>query len=156
MVVMMPNIPRRKIYETLLIFEDGMIEMNIVLFNKENFAKYLDAFNDDGYKKIRSSYKEIKALLVMFLENKKFATNEEFEEELKKLVLDIKKTNRILMNNPNLSFGFKMTIKKMNFELNKFKSVNNIFIGKFLYKSFDRFNSYIPKILEIRRDHMKK
>ena len=68
----MPNIPRRKIYETMLVFEDGMIEMQIMLQNKDNYKKFSKPFHDNGYPKIRKSYYEIKALLIMFLENRKY------------------------------------------------------------------------------------
>lgn len=155
MVIVMTNIPRRKIYETLLIFEDGMIEMNILLYNPENFVKYSDAFNKDGYSKIRDSYTEIKALLVMFLENKKFHTDKEFEDELKKMIGNINEIEEVLLSNPNLPKNFKSTIKEMNLKLDEVKLIKSFEVCGELYNIFDKFNHHIPKILEIRRDHMK-
>ena len=80
----MPNIPRRKIYEIMLEYEDGMIEMQILLYNRDNFKKFRESFYDEGFPKIRISYKKIKALwMIMFLENRKYTSQEEFEKRLK-------------------------------------------------------------------------
>lgn len=155
MVVIMTNIPRRKIYEKMLIFEDAMIEMNIMLYNKDNFKKFSAPFNEEAYQKMKYAYKEIKALLVMFLENKKFTTEEEFEVELEKLAKQEKKVNKIIYENLNFPSGFKWILKRVNYEMKKFKTIPNYFWGKILYKEFDKFNHYIPKLLEMRRDHMK-
>jgi hypothetical protein len=156
MAVIMINIPRRKIYEAMLIFEDGMIEMNILLYSKENFEKFLKPFNQKGFKNIRKGYFESKALLVMFLENRKYNNENEFQNDLLKLVKSNKITNKHLMKNKNLPLGFKWTIKKVDFELEKVKRLKTMFVAKRLYKDFDKYNDYVPKILEIRRDFMKK
>ncbi len=156
MVTFMLNIPRRKIYETMLVFEDGMIEMNILLYNKNNFEKFLKTFNAEGYKNIRKGYFETKALLVMFLENRKYNNENEFHDDLLKLVRDQKMNNAHLMKNKNLTMGFKWTIKKIDFEFSKVRRIKTMFVAKRLYKDFDKFNDYVPKILEIRRDFMKK
>jgi len=66
----MPNIPRRKIYETMLEFEDGLIELQILILSKINFEKYKDKYLKT-YPIIKENYYKILALFIMFLENKK-------------------------------------------------------------------------------------
>jgi len=151
----MPNIPRRKIYETLLEYEDTLIEMQIMLHTEENFKKFSEQFNQEGIKKLRESYRKIKGLLIMFLNNKKFSTKEKFEKELNQLLTEEKKSNWKIFKNRNFPVKFKYLSYKLD---NIFKNTTKIDShkhGKELFKIFDAFNHFIPKILELRRDKMK-
>ncbi len=58
----MTNIPRRKIYETMLEFEDALIDMQIMLYSQSNFEKFNQKFNEFSIKEIKRTYKEVKAL----------------------------------------------------------------------------------------------
>lgn len=151
----MPNIPRRKIYETMLEFEDGMIEMQILLFNNENYNQFIEKFNDNAIKKMSNAYFDIKALLVMFLENTKYKTNEEFEKELQNLKNDNVLVNSKIKKNKNLKISFKFLIYRLDKIMQKVEKIDSYEHGKKIYKILDKFNHSIPKILELRRDMMK-
>ena len=151
----MPNIPRRKIYETMLQFEDGMIEMNILNFNQDNFNKFLESFLSQGYPKIRISYKEIKTLLIMFLEHRKYNTESEFKRDLIHLKNKEEEIRKHIWKNKNLRFSFKWQVSKIDRLLAKHRNIENLKTARKLYKEFDKFNDEIPKILELRRDFMK-
>lgn len=151
----MTNIPRRKIYEQMLIFEDGMIDMQIIIFNEENFRNFSERFNTESLPKIKSSYIEVKALIVMFLENRKYEKEEDFQKDLHKFINDEEKINEILMENPNIAATLKKSISKLDLELKRFKKVNDLDEAKFLYQELDKFNDIIPRFLELRRDFMK-
>jgi hypothetical protein len=155
MTIYMPNIPRRKIYETMLQYEDGMIEMNILIFNKDNFDKFISSFLDQGYPKIRISYREIKALLVMFLEHRKYSNEAEFKKDLTHLKNHDQEVRTQLRKNKNLSWKFKYLIFQIDRLLSKNHDIANLNLAKKMYSKFDRFNDEIPRILELRRDHMK-
>ena len=94
----MTNIPRRKIYEVMLVFEDGLIEMNILILNQENFAKFLEKFHNESYPKIIKSYHQIIALFIMFLENKKYEKEIDFTSHLNYLILNKKEVDENLKN----------------------------------------------------------
>lgn len=149
--MIMSNIPRRKIYEQLLIFEEGILEIERMNFTKENYEMFKEEFNT-YVEKIKDSYLNIKALIVMFFENKQFEKEEDFEKELVYYVKDQKEINLFLKKNKNLTKDFFENCLNLESEFEKTKSENN----KELLKLLDNFNSQIPKILEIRRDEMKK
>ena len=151
----MPNIPRRKIYETMLQYEDGMIEMNVLIYNKYNFEKFLESFLNQGYPKIRVSYREIKALLIMFLEHRKYSTEEEFQRDLNHLKNNDDEVNKHIWKSKNLRFFFKLQIRFIDKMLNRNRKISDFKSAKKLYSLLDKFNSEIPKILELRRDFMK-
>lgn len=150
----MTNIPRRKIYETMLEFEDALIEMQILLFSQENYDKFKDKFNDKTYPEIKRTYFEIKALLVMFLENKHFEKEEDFRGELKYFIKNQKEVEAILKKDKNLKPQFKELYRKIEIELENGK-VESLEEGKEFFAKLDDFNDQIPKILTIRRDRMK-
>lgn len=151
----MTNIPRRKIYEEMLIFEDGIIEMQILLFNQENFDKFQSKFNKSSLKKIQDAYVKIKALLVMFTENRKYPLEGGFEEDFNKLILDESEIDRHIEENKNFKKEFKSILNKINKEVLNLKEISTFEEGKQVYKKLDDFNHIIPKLLEIRRDEMK-
>ena len=151
----MTNIPRRKIYETMLIFEDGLIDMQILILNEENFTLYIEKFNNESYPKIIKSYHEIKALFVMFLENKQYPLGEDFEHHLNYLLKNKKEVDEKIKKDKNLQNDFKNLCNKIEDEFEKNKSIKTLKFAIELFKILDELNSQIPKILTIRRDKMK-
>ena len=151
----MQNIPRRKIYETMLEYEEVMIELQILLYSEENFQKYIGKVNSDSLKELRRTYTQIKALLVLFFENKKFEQEEDYEQELTSLIEDESKSREYIIKNNNLPKAFIDTILTLEKKIKKFQTLKTIDEAKEFYEVLDTFNHYIPKILEIRRDQMK-
>ena len=150
----MTNIPRRKIYETMLDFEDSLMDMQILLFNQKSFDKYKKPF-EESFKNLKETYKEIKALLVMFLENRKYPLGEDFAKDLKLLLKDENQINGHLFKNPNLKKDFIELCKNLDENLKKISKIQTLNEGLALFEKLDKFNSTIPKILEIRRDKMR-
>mgnify|MGYP006879606767 CR=1 FL=1 len=155
MVTIMQNIPRRKIYETMLEYEEVMIELQILLYSEENFQKYIGKVNSDSLKELRRTYTQIKALLVLFFENKKFEQEEDYEQELTSLIEDESKSREYIIKNNNLPKAFIDTILTLEKKIKKFQTLKTIDEAKEFYEVLDTFNHYIPKILEIRRDMMR-
>lgn len=151
----MQNIPRRKIYETMLEYEEVMIELQILLYSEENFQKYIGKVNSDSLKELRRTYTQIKALLVLFFENKKFEQEEDYEQELSLLINDESKSREYIIKNNNLPKAFIDTILTLEKKIKKFQTLDTIDQAKEFYEVLDTFNHYIPKILEIRRDQMR-
>ena len=152
----MTNIPRRKIYETMLEYEDGLMDMQVLLLSKQNYKNYLSKF-EISLSDINRSYREIKALLVMFLENRKYEKAEDFVGALNLLVSDEVGVNNKLTRDLNLSDKFKKLIVDLDLSLKKYDSIDKLsfIICSDLFKLLDDFNSFVPKILELRRDEMK-
>lgn len=150
----MTNIPRRKIYETMLVFEDAMLEMNILLYNQKSFDEFKDKFNNNAINKLKSSFIEIKALILMFIENRKYLDSNEFELDIKKLIED-KELISNLLNNPNLTDKLKKAIVNVEKNILNVEKIEDFNKTKEYFKILDEFNSNIPKLLEQRRDEMK-
>ena len=155
MVIFMTNIPRRKIYETMLEYEDGLIEMQILTFSEENFKKYSKKFNQEKFNQIKKAYIETKALLVMFLENNKYETNEDFDKKLHELITNNSKVNDYLEKSKSLNQHFKKIINIMDNKIMPMKGVSSVEETNKTYEDLINFNDHIPKILEIRRNEMK-
>jgi len=149
------NIPRRKIYEEMLKFEDGIIEMEILLYNEKNFTKYKNSYNKNTFHKMKQTYLNVKSLIIMFLENRKYPKEEDFLKDLKHLNETQKETDKILNKNININKNFKLTLNELNEEFHKIKIIQNLNQGKELFKIFEKFNNEIPKFLEIRRDQIQ-
>lgn len=152
----MSNIPRRKIYEELLIFEEGILEIDRLIYNKENFKKYIEEL-PNYLEKVSNSFVTIKSLLVMFFENKIFEIEEDFEKELNYYNNNQKEINQFIKKNKNIKKEFYENNLKIDEEIKEIENNQNIeeeTLREFLI-DLDKFNSAIPKILEIRRDEMK-
>ena len=150
----MTNIPRRKIYEKMLEYEDIILEMHILLLNQTNFEKYKEKITK-RIPELKEIYKEIKILFILFLENKKFEKENDFFNEIKILKTNIQEIENKINNNQNIHKKAKETIKELNQELEKTNQIKDYNNTKELFKLLDKFNSGIPKLLEIRRDKMK-
>lgn len=150
----MQNIPRRKIYEVMLEFEDGLIDMQILNLNEKNFLKYKEKFICKTFKDIYISYKKIKSLLIMFLENKKYVEKIEFENDLNKKAY----VDDLLKNTKSLPRKF-IKIMQILDKIFKDENINlknfNLEKSKEIFIYLDEFNSYIPKILTIKRENLK-
>lgn len=151
----MSNIPRRRIYEKMLVFEDGMIDMQILIFNEANFKKFQNKFNKESLENLKDSYQEIKALLILFVENKKFKD----DGSLDKYLEEIKNDSELTITEINNCKAFTNKFKKLLFNLDKnFLSVEKLESleeAKKYYDLLDLFNDEIPRILTIRRNSMK-
>jgi len=150
----MTNIPRRKIYEKMLEYEDIILEMHVLLLNQSNFKKDKEKISK-RIPELKEIYKEIKILFILFLENKKFGKEEDFTNEIKKLKINPEHIENTIKNNHNINKHTKQTIKELNQELKNSNQITNYEKTKILFQKLDQFNSKIPKLLEIRRDKMK-
>lgn len=150
----MINIPRRKIYETMLEYEEYLLELQILLRNEENFNKYQEEYKN-SYPNIIQAYKKIKALFILFLENRKYENEEAFDADVSYYMKEEKETNQLLKQNKNISkknIQLQRLLDETFFKMRKIESTEK---GQELLIELDKFNSSIPFILEIRRDFMK-
>jgi len=134
----------------MLIYEDGLIEIEILISTKKKIEDNIE-FLDNIFNQIEKSYFKIKALFILFLENKKFETDEKLNKELEKLVSQNLKINEILFENKNLNNDFKNSIKEIDKLFENKKNENDL---KEIFKKLDKFNHLIPDLLTIRRDKM--
>jgi len=149
-----PNIPRRKIYETMLELEDILLDMNILLYNQDNFNKLKSNFNQK-IPNMKHLYNQINSLLILFLENKQYQKEEDYQKDLDYFMQNLKETNQLIKKDKNLKKEFKAIIEHLNKELLNLKEVTNFENTKILFKDLDIYNTLIPKTLELRRDKMK-
>lgn len=150
----MTNIPRRKIYEKMLEFEDILMDMQILLLNEKNFEQRIDKF-EKRIPEIIDIYKEVKVLIVLFLENKKFEKAEDFQKTINEMKKQITLINEKIQQNKNITQSFLTNLKVLNEKLKQNFKIRTIQEGKILFEDLDEFNSHIPLLLEIRRDKMK-
>ena len=97
----MSNIPRRRIYEVMLEYEDGIIEMQILIYSEENFEKYKEKFVQT-YERIKEAYLEILGLFVMFLENRKYPIGDDMMNDLKVMLKNMTEVKNRIYKNKNL------------------------------------------------------
>jgi len=151
--MIMTNIPRRKIYENLLEYEDSILEIKILTLNKDNYEKYVNKY-ETCINTLIKSYKKINALIIIFLENKKYKTEQDFEDDIlfyQKNEIEIYKQ---IFKNKNFSNEFKNNLKYLNKEFEKFEKISYDFLIKIKPK-LELYNTQIAEILTIRRDKMK-
>ena len=151
----MINIPRRKIYETMLEFEDALLGLEILTYSQHHFDKFRLQFVEENLPKLNDTFEQIKALLVMFFENEKFSNEEAFKEKLNYHLENSEQTKNLLLENKKLPQQFKDSIPQLEKKLND----PNILVKDFEttkqhFELLDTFNHYIPKILEFRRDEI--
>lgn len=151
----MTNIPRRKIYEVMLVYEDGLIDMQILIFSEMNFNKFHKNFNTSTFPKIKEAYREIKILIHMFLENKKHPLGEKFEIEIKEMLEKEAEVTKGLLADKNIPKILKDAIKTIDQKIVPKKEVKSLEDAQNVYDVLDKFNDEIPRFLETRRDHMK-
>ena len=149
----MSNIPRRRIYEVMLEFEDAMIDMQILLMNQENFETYKDKFNTVSYPALKTAFYEIQALCVLFLQNKKFTTDQEQTKAIQELMQNQEEIKQHLASKKSLSELAKVD-KEIRRHFEEEKEIATLEQGKEFYKDLDTFNTLIPKVLEIRREEL--
>lgn len=155
MAQIMSNIPRRKIYETMLEFEDALLGIEILTYSQKQYDSYSSRFIEENLPKMQKTFKEIKALLMMFFENEKFANEDEFNKKLQEHLSQLEDVESFLQENSYLPQKFKMTLPILKNKLEDHqKIVENFEKTKDNFELLDTFNHYIPKILELRRDEM--
>ncbi|MCA9459090.1 MAG: hypothetical protein KC550_00915 [Nanoarchaeota archaeon] len=151
----MSNIPRRKIYEGMLEFEDGLIEMQILIYSHENFEKFGEKFILT-YENIKESYFKILALFIMFLENRKYPLGKEMEVDLNSILVDKKSILKLISKTENLPKEFIKICEDVENNFVKINPINTYDEGKKVFQSLDKFNHIIPELLTIRRDNSQK
>ena len=149
----MSNIPRRKIYETMLEFEDGLIEMQILIYSHENFEKFGEKFVLT-YSNIKEAYFKILALFIMFLENRKYPLGKEMEIDLNKILEDKNSILKLISKNKKLPKEFFEICNEVEKNFVNISKIKNMDEGKKVFKKLDEFNNIIPEILTIRRDEI--
>jgi type II secretory pathway component PulF len=155
MVKIMVNIPRRKIYETMLEYEDALLELQILIYSEKHYQEYKTKYNQNTLSRLQETYIEIKALLQLFIEHKTYESNEDFETELKELCKDTKALTQYLQQQKVLPKKFLeiLPILDAKLEVTELPSYEKT---KDLFADLDVFNSYIPKILEYKRNEETK
>jgi len=148
--MLMSNIPRRKIYEELQIFEEGILEIERMLYSKENTKEYKKEL-PNYTEKIKTSYKNIKILLILFLKNEKFNTEEDFQNTLNYYINNEDEINKNLKKSKTIKKTFIENCENIEKNLEKvdLKNITETLIY------LDKFNSNIPKILETKRENIK-
>ena len=139
----------------MLEYEDCLIDMQILNYNEENFKEFEKKFNSKTYPKLKKTYLEILALFLMFLENRKYADSKDFERDLKQIQGNKVYLDKELKNNKNIPKKFLKSCKDIEEFFEKNKKVETFEISKEFFKDLDVFNTQIPDILTLRRDHMK-
>lgn len=152
--MLMINIPRRKIYETMLEYEDALLDIQILILNADNFKQYHNLYKN-SIQKTAVEYKNIKSLLILFFENKQFQIQKEFEDELDYYMKNEGIVNESLQKQKNIPKAFKQVVLRLDKVFEEIQSIDTFEIGKEIFPDLDLFNSYIPKILEIRRERIQ-
>lgn len=150
------NIPRRKIYEEMLDFEEALMELEILQYNEKNYEKFKENYNKQTMHKLKQTYHNIKSLTIMFLENRKYANEEDFKKDLIELNKNQTKSTHQILKNKFIKIKHKYLIIKLNQTLKKHDSIKDLKHAKKMYKTMCQFNDLIPQFLEIRRDKLVK
>ncbi len=138
----------------MLVYEEHLLEIQILIKNEKNFTNYQKEF-EESYIDLIKAYKRIKALFILFFENKKYETEDEFEADVIYYIKEEKETNKLLKENKNLTKNYLKLQKTLDETFENETKVENIKQGEELFIYLDKFNSYIPVLLEIRRDFMR-
>lgn len=149
------NIPRRKIYEKLADFEAEMDEMASLILNEKNFHQKQTQFNQQNWQNLNKTYSELKALIILFFENKLFQTEEEFENALQYNLQNIIQTNQEIKKNKTLTSSQKNILKETTQIFENTPKINTHLQAIEIFHKLDEFNTILVKIIEIRRDKMK-
>lgn len=140
------NIPRRKIYETLLEFEEIILHIQFFVFKEEEFK---ENFQIKYLEKLEERYNFLKILIFMFFENKKYDSEDNFNLDFDMFFKKIDFIELKIYENKLLSKNFKSLIKNLNqlFE-NFFENKTSFMILNQIYSNCDFFNKEVVKILE--------
>lgn len=152
--MLVANIPRRKIYEKLLEYEEHVLEIQILARDKESFKKFHDKY-PDTLKKAKQRYKEIKVLLVMFFEKLKPETEEEYTDLLSYYLINESEVDEILKKKRRLGSDFKKLLKSIDKIMKKYKNIDSYYDAKLIFEKLDEFNSQIPIILETKKEEIQ-
>lgn len=150
----MTNIPRRKIYEKMLEYEEYVMEIQILARDKKTFERLKDKY-PDSFKNVEEKYRDIKALLVMFFENRTFEKEEDFIGALDYFLNNEKEVNDYLNKRKSLNNSFKNLIKDLDSIFEKEQRLDSYELTKKVFDKLDMFNDNIPRILQIRRENIK-
>lgn len=149
------NIPRRKIYERMLDFEDSMLKFQYLNLNEEHFNSFKETFFKENFNVLVESFLDTLAILVLFLENRAFKTEEEFENEFKYYLKNEGETGAILKKSKVISKDFFQAIINLReYCENPDKDFESLEYSREKFAVFDDFNKHIPELLTLRRDEM--
>jgi hypothetical protein len=148
----MSNIPRRKIYEEMLILEENILNLQVLTISEKNFKEFKDEYGKVTFDNLKDSYQKIKSLFILFLENKIFDNEQEFESEFNYYIHNEKDANQILKKSKVINKKFKECILDLDKIFDENTEIKSSKDAKKLFDLMDIFNTHIPKILEIRRE----
>ena len=148
------NIPRRRIYEKLLEYEEYVLEIQILARDKKSFELHHEKY-PESLQKVKQKYKEIKALLVMFFEQMKPETEEDYDNLLTYYLVNENEANSLLKNKKKLNNDFKKMIREIDEMFEKTSSINSHSTAKEIFEKLDMFNTEIPLILETKKEEIK-
>ena len=142
----MPNIPRRKVMETILRIEDIILKIEEI-FEDKNFEKKKDDINllipiviDD--------FNLLKIYIVHFLSKKHFDTEKDYRDEIVYFLKNKTELDSTILDNKSLSKSLRNNFKELNDLLVtgfKFESFANL---QSMHKKLDILDSEIVKLLE--------
>jgi hypothetical protein len=148
------NIPRRKIYEKLLEYEEHVLEIQVIARDEKSFDLFHEKY-EESLPRIKEKYKEIKALLAMFFEQIRPETEQEYADNLKYYLENESETNSILKNKKRMKNDFKILVKEIDKMLEEHKTIKSHADAKYIFGILDAFNTEIPLILETKKEEIK-
>ena len=142
----MPNIPRRKVMETILRIEDIILKIEEI-FEDKNFENKKDEIKLLTPIMI-SDYNLLQIYVVQFLEKKQFDTESEYKDEIKYFLQNYKELNERILNNKNLTKTLRINFKELNEIFVKGLKFDNFQELKSLHSKLDILDNEIVKLLE--------
>lgn len=142
----MPNIPRRKVMETILRIEDIILKIEEI-FEDKNFENKKDEIKLLTPIMI-SDYNLLQIYVVQFLEKKQFDTESEYKDEIKYFLQNYKELNERILNNKNLTKTLRINFKELNEIFVKGLKFDNFEELKSLHSKLDILDNEIVKLLE--------
>ena len=147
-------VPRRKIYEHLLILEDFILDIDrFLLYDKESTTIYEYSHNDEFEPLLHEIIIKTIHLSNIFFANKVFNSSEEFEKELqiqhkrtkKRFIEDFKENIAIHLDTSNSKLiETLLTFIEEHKRWGKNKELTNQF-----FKLIDSYHSLLIKIIEL-------
>lgn len=147
----MTNVPRRRIYEAMLKYEEYLIEITVLARNEQSFNQHIHLYKG-SYQNLCAVYKTIKALLILFLENRQYeSTSSTCDEDIAYYVKNEPETDKILHSTKYIPKEFKTLFEETDDLVKNQKSIETYEQAGTAYVTFDAFNHIIPRLLELRR-----
>lgn len=142
----MPNIPRRKVMETILRIEDIILKIEEI-FEDANFEKKKDDINL-LVPIILDDFDLLKIYIVHFLDKKHFDTEEEYRSEITYFLKNKEELNNKILNNKNLTKSLRINFKELNEILIAGVRFDTMSDMKSAHAKLDVLDNEIVKLLE--------